>query len=64
MLNLSRGLSFGLELDYEHIDGSDRLSLGFTRERRFANGQGAVVTRLTAPSADTLAIEHGLRLEF
>ncbi|MBY6069020.1 DUF11 domain-containing protein [Leisingera aquaemixtae] len=64
MLNLSRGLSFGLELDYEHIDGSDRLSLGVTRERRFASGQGAVVTRLTAPSAGSLAVEHGIRLDF
>ncbi|MDF1773372.1 MAG: Ig-like domain-containing protein [Pseudophaeobacter sp. bin_em_oilr2.035] len=58
------GISYGFAIDYEHIDETDRLSLDFSRERRFANGQGAVVTRLSLPTADSLQIEHGVQLDF
>ncbi|QAX32155.1 beta strand repeat-containing protein [Leisingera sp. NJS204] len=58
------GLRFGFEIDYEHIGGTDRLALDVHRERPFARGQGAVVTRITAPDADSLKIEHGIRLDF
>ena len=60
----STGLRYGFEIDYEYIDGTDRLALDVHRERPFAGGQGAVVTRITAPDADSLKIEHGIRLDF
>lgn len=64
MFDALSGISYGFAIDYEHIDETDRLSLDFSRERRFANGQGAVVTRLSLPTADSLQIEHGVQLDF
>ncbi|MEP4037202.1 Ig-like domain-containing protein [Pseudophaeobacter sp.] len=64
LFNPVTGLIFSFEIDYENVDDTDRLSVDFHRERRFANGAGAVVTRLSMPSTETLKIEHGLRLDF
>ena len=64
VIDLRRGLSFSFSLDYDHIDERDRLSLGFSRERRFADDQGAIVTRLSMPSREALTLEHGIRLDF
>ncbi|MEP2718088.1 Ig-like domain-containing protein [Pseudophaeobacter sp.] len=66
LFNPMTGLSFSFEIDYEKVDATDRLSLDLHRERRFANDQGAVVTRLSMPQSDTdsLTLEHGLRLDF
>jgi len=58
------GISYGVRLDYEHLDQTNRLSVDVTREHRFANGHGAVVTRLAAPTPDSLRIEHGFKLDF
>ncbi|GAA6198003.1 hypothetical protein NBRC116598_34480 [Pseudophaeobacter arcticus] len=64
LFNPATGLIFSFEIDYESVDDTDRLSVDFHRERRFANGAGAVVTRLSMPSTATLKVEHGLRLDF
>jgi len=64
VFNPQTGLSYSFEIDYESLDDTDRLSVDFHRERRFANDQGAIVTRLSMPSSEALKIEHGLRLDF
>lgn len=64
VFNPMTGLSYSFEIDYENIDETDRVSIDFHRERRFANERGAIVTRLSMPSTDAFKIEHGLRLDF
>ncbi|WP_417207585.1 Ig-like domain-containing protein [Antarctobacter sp.] len=58
------GLTWGFEVDMEQIDDSRRFTFNITRERPVANGRGAVVTRLSMPEAQTLELEHGLKLDF
>ncbi|MFZ7091512.1 Ig-like domain-containing protein [Primorskyibacter sp. 2E233] len=60
----TKNLSYGFEIDYERMSEINRLSLDFTRERRFAHGQGAVVTRLSMPAPDSVAVEHGVKLDW
>jgi hypothetical protein len=60
----ANGLTYGFELDVERIDETRRLSFNVTRERPFANGMGAVVTRLSMPQAQSWQIEHGVQLDF
>ncbi|MFW2541359.1 Ig-like domain-containing protein [Primorskyibacter sp. 2E107] len=60
----SKHLSYGFELDYERMNDLNRLTLDFTRERKFARGQGAVVTRLSMPAPDAVTVEHGVTLDF
>lgn len=64
LFNPLTGLSYRFEIDYETVNDTDRISLDFHRERRFANDRGAVVTRLSMPSTDALKLEHGVRLDF
>jgi hypothetical protein len=64
VFNPMTGLSYSFEIDYENVDETDRVSVDFHRERRFANERGAIVTRLSMPSSDAFKIEHGLRLDF
>ncbi|MDE4175210.1 Calx-beta domain-containing protein [Phaeobacter sp. PT47_59] len=64
MIDALRGISYAFSIDFEQLDDTDRLSLDFSRERRFAAGQGAVVTRLSLPTTESVQIEHGLRLDF
>ncbi|WP_136439672.1 Ig-like domain-containing protein [Pacificoceanicola onchidii] len=64
MTKPSKHLSYGFELDYERLDDLNRLTLDFTRERKFARGQGAVVTRLAMPSPEEVTLEHGVSLDF
>ena len=62
--NTANGTIFGIEVDAESIDDSQRLTFNLTRERPIANGQGAVVTRLSMPQAETWQVEHGVKLDF
>ncbi|CUH89335.1 hypothetical protein PH5382_03281 [Phaeobacter sp. CECT 5382] len=64
IFNPLTGLSYSFEIDYEMIDETDRVTVDFHRERRFADDRGAVVTRLSMPTSDSLKIEHGVRLDF
>ncbi|MBT54267.1 MAG: hypothetical protein CMF72_12835 [Mameliella sp.] len=58
------GLTWGLEVDVEQIDDNRRFTFNIKRERPVANGRGAIVTRLSMPEAETLQLEHGLKLDF
>lgn len=58
------GLTWGLEVDVEQIDDSRRFTFNIKRERPVGNGGGAIVTRLSMPEAETLKLEHGLKLDF
>ncbi|WGW05917.1 DUF7933 domain-containing protein [Tropicibacter oceani] len=60
----TRDLSYGFEIDYERLSAINRLTLDFTRERRFARDQGAVVTRLSMPAPDSVTVEHGVKLDW
>ena len=58
------GLTWGFEIDAEQIDETRRFTFNIKRERPIANGFGSVVTRLSMPAAQTLQLEHGLKLDW
>ncbi|MBW4982658.1 hypothetical protein KZZ07_08900 [Mameliella sp. CS4] len=62
--DLSSGLTWGVEVDVEKIDETQRFTFNIKRERPIANGFGSVVTRLSMPAQQTLQLEHGLQLDF
>ncbi|WP_421906331.1 Ig-like domain-containing protein [Mameliella sp.] len=62
--DVASGMTWGLEVDVEKIDETSRFTFNVKRERPIANGFGSVVTRLSAPAAQTLQVEHGIKLDW
>ncbi|MBO9463895.1 hypothetical protein J7443_01510 [Tropicibacter sp. R15_0] len=59
-----KGLSYEFEIDYERMDELNRFFLSFSRERRFADDRGSVVTRLSMPDTESLTVEHKVKVDF
>ena len=63
-MDAASGLIWGFEVDAEKIDDTRRFTFNIKREKPIANGLGSVVTRLSMPAAQSVQLEHGIKLDW